>query len=79
MILYFFFRLCQAEIAKRTAHLVYNLFILQRKEGDDESVSRLAKLITQLPLPEDYSHQEMHQLVSSYLDMCLWFVYICNY
>ncbi|XP_075227929.1 nuclear pore complex protein Nup98-96 [Lycorma delicatula] len=64
-------RLCQAEIAKRTAHLVYNLFILQRKEGDIDSVCRLAKLITQLPLPEDYSHQEMHQLVSSYLNMCL--------
>ncbi|RZF45192.1 hypothetical protein LSTR_LSTR009963 [Laodelphax striatellus] len=64
-------RLCQAEIVKRIANLIYSLFVLQRKEGDFDSVSRLARLISNLPLPEDYAHQEMRQMVTSWLDTTL--------
>ncbi|XP_032667417.1 nuclear pore complex protein Nup98-Nup96 isoform X2 [Odontomachus brunneus] len=56
-------RLCQAEIAKRTLHLVRNLLILQK--NDSRSVSKLlVRLISQLPLPEDYAQQELRPIVN---------------
>lgn len=61
-------RLCQAEIAKRTAHLVRTVLILQRG-GDGKtigtSVRVLAHLVNQLPLPEDYTKQELQEIIAT--------------
>lgn len=57
------FRLCQAEIAKRTLHLARNLLLLQKNEK--RSVTKLlVRLISQLPLPEDYAQQELRPIVN---------------
>lgn len=61
-------RLCQVEIAKRAVHLIRTLLILQRGDSSQSlgmSVSVLAHLVNQLPLPEDYSKQELHELTAS--------------
>lgn len=68
-------RLCQAEIAKRTAHLVRTVLILQK--GDDEktigtSVRVLAHLVTQLPLPEDYIKQELQEIIATMVNNFGW-------
>ncbi|XP_025995170.1 nuclear pore complex protein Nup98-Nup96 isoform X2 [Solenopsis invicta] len=56
-------RLCQAEIAKRTLHLARNLLLLQKNE--QRSVTKLlVRLISQLPLPEDYAQQELRPIVN---------------
>ncbi|XP_011153337.1 nuclear pore complex protein Nup98-Nup96 isoform X2 [Harpegnathos saltator] len=56
-------RLCQAEIAKRTLHLARNLLVLQK--NDSRSVTKLlVRLISQLPLPEDYAQQELRPIVN---------------
>lgn len=56
-------RLCQAEIAKRTLHLARNLLLLQKNEK--RSVTKLlVRLISQLPLPEDYAQQELRPIVN---------------
>lgn len=56
-------RLCQAEIAKRTLHLARNLLLLQK--NDSRSVTKLlVRLISQLPLPEDYAQQELRPIVN---------------
>ncbi|XP_014482996.1 PREDICTED: nuclear pore complex protein Nup98-Nup96 isoform X2 [Dinoponera quadriceps] len=56
-------RLCQAEIAKRTLHLARNLLMLQK--NDSRSVTKLlVRLISQLPLPEDYAQQELRPIVN---------------
>lgn len=56
-------RLCQAEIAKRTLHLARNLLLLQKNEK--KSVTKLlVRLISQLPLPEDYAQQELRPIVN---------------
>ncbi|EZA58163.1 hypothetical protein DMN91_011854 [Ooceraea biroi] len=56
-------RLCQAEIAKRTLHLARNLLLLQRNEKT--SVTKLLiRMISQLPLPEDYAQQELRPIVN---------------
>lgn len=61
-----FHRLCQSEIAKRTANLVRAAIALQR--GEPGVTSRvLAHLVTQLPLPEDYALQELRQLVETWI------------
>ncbi|XP_012217704.1 nuclear pore complex protein Nup98-Nup96 isoform X3 [Linepithema humile] len=56
-------RLCQAEIAKRTLHLTRNLMLLEKNEK--KSVTKLlVRLISQLPLPEDYAQQELRPIVN---------------
>ncbi|XP_011861839.1 PREDICTED: nuclear pore complex protein Nup98-Nup96 isoform X3 [Vollenhovia emeryi] len=56
-------RLCQAEIAKRTLHLTRNMLLLQKNE--EQSVTKLlVRLISQLPLPEDYAQQELRPIVN---------------
>lgn len=57
----YLFRLCQAEIAKRTLHLARNLLLLQKNERRSEL---LVRLISQLPLPEDYAQQELRPVVN---------------
>ncbi|XP_046478891.1 nuclear pore complex protein Nup98-Nup96 isoform X1 [Neodiprion pinetum] len=60
-------RLCQAEIAKRTAHLARNLVLLQ-SNGKNSTSRILAHLVTQLPLPEDYAQQELRHIVNLYVN-----------
>ncbi|KYQ46936.1 Nuclear pore complex protein Nup98-Nup96, partial [Trachymyrmex zeteki] len=56
-------KLCQAEIAKRTLHLAKNMLLLQKNE--QRSVTKLLiRLISQLPLPEDYAQQELRPIVN---------------
>ncbi|XP_012057062.1 PREDICTED: nuclear pore complex protein Nup98-Nup96 [Atta cephalotes] len=56
-------KLCQAEIAKRTLHLARNMLLLQKNE--QRSVTKLlVRLISQLPLPEDYAQQELRPIVN---------------
>ncbi|GLG96233.1 Nuclear pore complex protein Nup98-Nup96 [Gryllus bimaculatus] len=55
-------RLCQSEIALRTAHLIRNVLQLQRGENK-VSARVLAHVINQLPLPEDYACDELNQVV----------------
>lgn len=59
-------RLCQAEIAKRTLHLARNMLLLQKNE--QRSVTKLlVRLISQLPLPEDYAQQELRPIVNMHV------------
>ncbi|KYN31615.1 Nuclear pore complex protein Nup98-Nup96 [Trachymyrmex septentrionalis] len=56
-------KLCQAEIAKRTLHLARNMLLLQKNE--QRSLTKLlVRLISQLPLPEDYAQQELRPIVN---------------
>ncbi|KAL0126104.1 hypothetical protein PUN28_004910 [Cardiocondyla obscurior] len=56
-------RLCQAEIAKRTLHLARNMLLLHKNE--QRSVTKLlVRLISLLPLPEDYAQQELRPIVN---------------
>lgn len=59
-------RLCQCEIAKRACTLVRNVTQLQRGESAVWSTT-LSNLIAQLPLPEDYTQQELQQLLNAYM------------
>ncbi|CAH0385420.1 unnamed protein product [Bemisia tabaci] len=60
-------RLMQAEIAKRIAHIVRSILMLQT--GDIGASSHiLASLIAQLPLPEDYEQQEIQQIIAPLID-----------
>jgi len=62
-VLKLFSRLCQAEIAKRTLHLAKNMLLLQKNE--QRSITKLlVRLISQLPLPEDYAQQELRPIVN---------------
>ncbi|XP_012280499.1 nuclear pore complex protein Nup98-Nup96 [Orussus abietinus] len=56
-------RLCQAEIAKRTLHLVKSLSLLLSKDGKYTAKTLLC-LVAQLPLPEDYTQQELRPLLN---------------
>lgn len=68
-------RLCQAEIAKRTAHLVRTVLILQ-KGGDEKTIGTsirvLAHLVNQLPLPEDYTKQELQEIIATMVNNFGW-------
>ncbi|XP_057338404.1 nuclear pore complex protein Nup98-Nup96 [Microplitis mediator] len=56
-------RLCQAEIAKRTFNLARSILLLQPNE--EKSTSEiLVRLITMLPLPEDYAQQELRPIIN---------------
>ncbi|KAK1124571.1 hypothetical protein K0M31_005949 [Melipona bicolor] len=56
-------RLCQAEIAKRTLHLARSL--LQSTENKSTSIYQL---VSQLPLPEDYTQQELRFIVNMHVN-----------
>ncbi|XP_054270044.1 nuclear pore complex protein Nup98-Nup96 isoform X2 [Macrosteles quadrilineatus] len=63
-------RLCQVEIAKRAVSLIRTVLILQKGSNAqtmDMSMSVLATLVHQLPLPEDYSKQELQEIITSLL------------
>ncbi|KAG8036803.1 hypothetical protein G9C98_004125 [Cotesia typhae] len=56
-------RLCQAEIAKRTFNLAKSILLLQPNE--EKSTSEiLVRLVTMLPLPEDYAQQELRPIIN---------------
>ncbi|XP_051164466.1 nuclear pore complex protein Nup98-Nup96 [Leptopilina boulardi] len=58
-------RLCQAEIAKRTLQLARSLLMLQ--SNDIKLTGKvLVHLISQLPLPEDYTQQELRPIINMY-------------
>ncbi|XP_043467804.1 nuclear pore complex protein Nup98-Nup96 [Leptopilina heterotoma] len=58
-------RLCQAEIAKRTLQLARSLLMLQ--SNDSKLTGKvLVHLISQLPLPEDYTQQELRPIINIY-------------
>ncbi|XP_034945165.1 nuclear pore complex protein Nup98-Nup96 [Chelonus insularis] len=56
-------RLCQAEIAKRTIHLAKGILLLQPHE-EKSAAKVIARLVSQLPLPEDYAQQELRPIVN---------------
>lgn len=58
-------RLCQSEMAKRAANLMRTL--LQMKADGDDINEMLVTQTTDLPLPEDYALQELHQLTRCYM------------
>ncbi|XP_006825402.1 nuclear pore complex protein Nup98-Nup96-like [Saccoglossus kowalevskii] len=65
-------RLCQSEMAKKTANLMKTVLILQQQSLNPELEpiipSRLlAPHIGNLPMPEDYALQELRQLTRSYM------------
>merc|ERR1712002_1260560 len=65
-------RLCQSEMAKRTANLLRTLLML-KTEGHQIKTSKhvatklLAPHVTKLPMPEDYALQELRELTRSYM------------
>ncbi|KOX79242.1 Nuclear pore complex protein Nup98-Nup96 [Melipona quadrifasciata] len=56
-------RLCQDEIAKRTLHLARSLL----QSSEDKSTS-IYQLVSQLPLPEDYTQQELRFIVNMHVN-----------
>lgn len=65
-------RLCQSEMAKRTANLLRTLLML--KKGSQHSHHKthappklLAPQLAKLPMPEDYALQELRDLTRSYM------------
>lgn len=55
----FSFRLCQAEIAKRTLHLAKSLL-----QSNENKSTVILQLVSHLPLPEDYAQQELRPIVN---------------
>ncbi|XP_017760409.1 PREDICTED: nuclear pore complex protein Nup98-Nup96 isoform X3 [Eufriesea mexicana] len=53
------YRLCQAEIAKRTLHLARSLL-----QSNESRSTPIFQLVSQLPLPEDYAQQELRPIVN---------------
>ncbi len=64
-------RLCQSEIAKRTAHLMRAILSLDAATEQTDSVGGvtnvLAQHLSQLPMPDDYALQELRVLTRSYM------------
>ncbi|XP_064636233.1 nuclear pore complex protein Nup98-Nup96-like isoform X2 [Lineus longissimus] len=65
-------RLCQSEMSKRTANLLQVLLMLQDTNGYQARQNHvparlLAPHVGRLPMPEDYSLQELRNLTRSYL------------
>ncbi|XP_022250007.1 nuclear pore complex protein Nup98-Nup96-like isoform X2 [Limulus polyphemus] len=68
-------RLCQAEMAKKTATLLRAVLFLQKAKSEsreDKAATRapvhlLAPYIVKLPMPEDYALQELRTLARSYM------------
>lgn len=57
-------RLCQAEIAKRTLHLARSLL----QSNENKSSTSIYQLVSQLPLPEDYTQQELRFIVNMHVN-----------
>uniref|UniRef100_A0A4W6F9F7 Nuclear pore complex protein Nup98-Nup96 n=1 Tax=Lates calcarifer TaxID=8187 RepID=A0A4W6F9F7_LATCA len=64
-------RLAQSEMAKRVANILRVVLSLQQGDAASESLSiplaQLAPHITRLPMPEDYTLEELRGLTQSYL------------
>ena len=67
-------RLCQAEIAKKVAHLMRAVVSLQHAgepegamEASSSAAADLAEQLAQLPLPDDYELQELRTLTRMYM------------
>jgi len=60
-------RLCQAEIAKKVAHLMRAVVSLQHKDDLEMDSYELSQQLAQLPLPEDYELQELRTLTRIYM------------
>ena len=67
-------RLCQAEIAKKVAHLMRAVVSLQHLGGEpgameasSSAAADLAEQLAQLPLPDDYELQELRTLTRMYM------------
>ena len=57
-------RLCQADMAHRLAILTRTLSSMH---GQQPSAATLAPIVAQLPLPEDYSVQELRQITRTHM------------
>ncbi|KAM4620966.1 nuclear pore complex protein Nup98-Nup96 isoform 2-T3 [Polymixia lowei] len=68
-------RLAQSEMAKRVANILRVVLSLQQGEGGSDPVhiplAQLAPHITRLPMPEDYTLEELRGLTQSYLKQCI--------
>lgn len=62
---FLYFRLCQAEIAKKTLQLAKSLLILQSTDSLITGKA-LIQLVSQLPLPDDYAQQELRPIINMY-------------
>ncbi|ELU16922.1 hypothetical protein CAPTEDRAFT_222010 [Capitella teleta] len=62
-------RLCQSEMAKRTANLTYTLITMQSAQANVPTAAYFSgwQSVCDLPLPEDYALQELHQLTGAHL------------
>lgn len=63
-------RLCQSEMAKKTATLLRAVLMLQTaksKETDHPPIHLLAPNLSKLPMPEDYTLQELQTMTHSYI------------
>lgn len=61
-------RLCQAEMAKKTATLLRAVYTLQQaRTGNKASLYILAPHINNLPMPEDYTLQEIRAMARGYM------------
>ncbi|XP_069395495.1 nuclear pore complex protein Nup98-Nup96 isoform X5 [Paralichthys olivaceus] len=64
-------RLAQSEMAKRVSNILRVVLSLQQGDGASDSLSiplaQLAPHITRLPMPEDYTLEELRGLTQSYL------------
>ncbi len=59
-------RLCQSEIAKRTAHFVRAVMGLSGGNGSGSGI-KMAEDLSLLPLPDDYALQELRTLTQTYM------------
>ncbi|KAG7224710.1 hypothetical protein INR49_030040 [Caranx melampygus] len=71
-------RLAQSEMAKRVANILRVVLSLQQGDAASDSLSiplaQLAPHITRLPMPEDYTLEELRGLTQSYLRQLIRFI-----
>ncbi|XP_067131060.1 nuclear pore complex protein Nup98-Nup96-like [Centruroides vittatus] len=63
-------RLCQSEMAKKTATLLRMVLMLQtakNREKGDAPLHLLAPYLSKLPMPEDYALQELQTMTHTYM------------
>uniref|UniRef100_A0A646QCP4 Nuclear pore complex protein Nup98-Nup96 n=1 Tax=Hemiscolopendra marginata TaxID=943146 RepID=A0A646QCP4_9MYRI len=60
-------RLCQSEMAKKTANLLRIVLTLQNPDSEPPPTYVLAPHLQHLPMPEDYALQELRFLTQDYL------------
>lgn len=51
-------RLCQAEISKRTAHILHSVILVQGRMSQTD----VTGIVSKLPLPEDYLMEELRHI-----------------